>query len=266
MSNCCRVVFVAPQRALEIWDGRGCRPRPRPGAGAHQDRRGLRLGRPPSRRRHRARGLPGQLRPRGHRGHRGARRRRHDRFDRRRGVGRGHRVLGARYRRPRATSETSWPPSASHPNAAAYQDYATLSPASLFYRIPDHVDPEWVIAFGCAMPTAVGGNRRLGGIQPGQTVVVQGCGPVGLASTFLAGLSAARQIIVIGAPDHRLAAAHRLGATRTMPLESTTVDERLDAVRQATEGRGADVVLECAGRNRRSARRCACSPSTDRSW
>jgi threonine dehydrogenase-like Zn-dependent dehydrogenase len=146
------------------------------------------------------------------------------------------------------STESSWPPSASLPNAAAYQDYATLSPDSIFYRIPDQVDPEWVIAFGCAMPTALGGMRRLGGIQPGQTVVVQGCGPVGLASTFLAGLSAARQVIVIGAPDHRLDAARRLGATRTIPLESTTADQRLEVVRQATEGTGADVVLECAGR------------------
>jgi 5-exo-hydroxycamphor dehydrogenase len=147
-----------------------------------------------------------------------------------------------------STSERSWPPSAALPSAAAYQDYATLSPASPFFRIPDHVDPEHVIAFGCAMPTAIGGHRRLGGVQPGQTVVVQGCGPVGLASTLLAGLSAARQVIVIGAPANRLEAARRLGATRTIELEATTVAERVAAVRDATDGRGADVVLECAGR------------------
>jgi 5-exo-hydroxycamphor dehydrogenase len=142
----------------------------------------------------------------------------------------------------------SWPPEASLPGPAAYQDYATIAPRGIFFRIPEHADPVSVIAFGCALPTALGGIRRLGGIQPGQTVVVQGCGPVGLASTLLAGLSAARQVIVIGAPDHRLAAARRLGATHTIPLEATTAEERLAFVRQATEGRGADVVLECAGR------------------
>jgi 5-exo-hydroxycamphor dehydrogenase len=134
------------------------------------------------------------------------------------------------------------------PSPATYQDYATISPRGIFYRIPEGTDPASVIAFGCALPTAIGGMRRLGGIQPGQTVVVQGCGPVGLASTMLAGLSAARQVLVIGAPERRLAAARRLGATRTIPLETTTAEERLDIVRQATEGRGADVVLECAGR------------------
>jgi 5-exo-hydroxycamphor dehydrogenase len=142
----------------------------------------------------------------------------------------------------------SWPPPASRPGPASYQDYATIAPRGIFFRIPEQADPTSVIAFGCALPTALGGIRRLGGIQPGQTVVVQGCGPVGLASTLLAGLSAARQVIVIGAPDHRLAAARRLGATQTIPLEATTPEERLAIVRRATEGRGADVVLECAGR------------------
>lgn len=141
-----------------------------------------------------------------------------------------------------------WPPPAELPSPASYQDFATIAPRGVFYRIPEGVDPEAVIAFGCALPTALGGLRRLGGIQPGQTVVVQGCGPVGLASTMLAALSAARQVIVIGAPDHRLAAAQRLGATRTIPLDTTTPAERLAIVRDATEGRGADVVLECAGR------------------
>src|SRR5690606_15608373 len=141
-----------------------------------------------------------------------------------------------------------WPPPATEPSPASYQDYATVSPRGIFFRIPEGVDPEAVIACGCALPTAIGGMRRLGGIQPGQSVVVQGCGPVGLATTMLAALSPARQVIVIGAPDHRLAAAQRLGATRTVPLETTTPDERLAIVRDATEGRGADVVLECAGR------------------
>jgi 5-exo-hydroxycamphor dehydrogenase len=147
-----------------------------------------------------------------------------------------------------AASLQTWPPPATEPSPASYQDYATVAPRGIFFRVPEHVRAESVIAFGCALPTALGGMRRLGGIQPGQSVVVQGCGPVGLASTMLAGLSAARQVIVIGAPEHRLAAARRLGATTVIPLDTTTVEERVDTVRRATEGRGADVVLECAGR------------------
>lgn len=150
--------------------------------------------------------------------------------------------------RPGVTSSVGWPPPAEVANPAAFQDFATLPPGNVFYRIPDDTDPEAVIAFGCAMPTALGGIDRLGGIAPGQTVVVQGCGPVGLASTLLAALSAARQVIVIGAPDARLRAAEVLGASTTIPLESTTSEERTQVIRELTEGRGAEVVIEAAGR------------------
>jgi threonine dehydrogenase-like Zn-dependent dehydrogenase len=140
-----------------------------------------------------------------------------------------------------------WPPPVTVPNPAAYQDFATLSPSNVFYRIPEDTQPEAVIAFGCAMPTALGGQARLGGIRPGQSVVVQGCGPVGLASTFLASLSPARQLIVIGAPDNRLRVAQTLGATTTISLEQTTPEERAELVQSLTDGRGADVIIEAAG-------------------
>jgi 5-exo-hydroxycamphor dehydrogenase len=146
------------------------------------------------------------------------------------------------------TGGRPWPPPANIPNSAAYQDFASLSSASVFYRIPDDTPSESVIAFGCAMPTALGGQTRLGGIRPGQSVLVQGSGPVGLASVFLSSLSPARHIIVIGAPDNRLEAARTLGATHTIPLEGTTPGERADLVRSMTEGRGADVIIEAAGR------------------
>jgi len=117
-----------------------------------------------------------------------------------------------------------------------------------FYRIPDDTPSEAVIAFGCAMPTMLQGVERLGGIAVNQTVVVQGCGPVGLAATLLARLSGARQIIVIGAPERRLAMARRLGATTTVNMETmNTEEERVQHVRDLTEGRGAEVVIEAAG-------------------
>lgn len=144
-------------------------------------------------------------------------------------------------------ANANWPPEAGTPNAAAFQDYATLDSKIGVYRIPEETPMEAVIAFGCAMPTALGGNLRAGLIEPGQTVVVQGAGPVGLASTMLAGLSQARQIITIGGPDNRLKAAQVLGATTTLSIETMTPEERRDTVLKLTGGRGADVVFEAAG-------------------
>jgi 5-exo-hydroxycamphor dehydrogenase len=117
-----------------------------------------------------------------------------------------------------------------------------------FYRIPEDTPSEAVIAFGCAMPTMLKGIERVGGIAVNQTVVVQGCGPVGLAATLLAGVSGAREVIVIGAPRARLEMAQRLGATATIDLnEVKTPEARIAKVRELTGGRGGEVVIEAAG-------------------
>jgi threonine dehydrogenase-like Zn-dependent dehydrogenase len=134
------------------------------------------------------------------------------------------------------------------PPSASYSEYSWFPAGMPFYRIPDDTPSEAVIAFGCAMPTMLQGMERLGGISVNQTVVVQGCGPVGLAATLLAKISGARQIIVIGAPKQRLEMASRLGATHTINLEiAKSEEERIAQVRDLTGGRGADVVIEAAG-------------------
>lgn len=150
--------------------------------------------------------------------------------------------------KPGAFPVMGWPPPAHLDSPAAYQDYALLPPNNVFHRIPTGTSPEAVIAFGCAMPTALGGMARSGGVRPGQSVVVQGCGPVGLASTMLASLSFARQIIVIGEPASRRAAAERLGASTVISLAETTEEERKALIWDLTDGRGADLVIEATGR------------------
>src|SRR5690606_274290 len=57
----------------------------------------------------------------------------------------------------------------------------------------------------------------------------------------------AEQIIVIGAPENRLAVAQQLGATDILALSETTVESRRDRVMELTGGRGADTVIEAAG-------------------
>lgn len=106
-----------------------------------------------------------------------------------------------------------------------YTDYAWLPPRMAFYRIPETTPSEAVIAFGCAMLTMLQGLERLGGLNFGQTVVIQGCGPVGLAATLLSHLAGAGQVIVVGAPQHRLAMARRLGATALINLDEDKTAE-----------------------------------------
>lgn len=148
---------------------------------------------------------------------------------------------------PTRCENLRWPASADGSNAAGFQTVAVVSARNEFHRVPDGTSAAAVIALGCALPTAIGGFDRLGTVEVGQTVVIQGSGPVGLAATLLATATPAAQIIVIGAPANRLELARELGATATLDLTQFSTQERLWAVRDLTGGRGADVVIEAAG-------------------
>ncbi|KAL4860856.1 hypothetical protein BDV12DRAFT_204620 [Aspergillus spectabilis] len=97
------------------------------------------------------------------------------------------------------------------------------------------------------MPTAIRGFSKLQPVGAETDVVIQGCGPVGLACTLLASLAGSRSITVIGDPRKRLNAAVSLGATHALSLSETTISERADLIRKVTGVRGAGTVIEAAG-------------------
>lgn len=140
----------------------------------------------------------------------------------------------------------AWPVPYGAATSAGYQDYATIKDTSAFYRLADHTTSESAIAFGCALPTALGGVRRLGDLS-GATVVVQGAGPVGLAACLSSSLSGAAHIIIVGDPSSRLTAAARFGADHAIALAGSTGEQRVAEIMDLTDGRGADVVIEAAG-------------------
>lgn len=80
-------------------------------------------------------------------------------------------------------------------------------------------------------------------IAPGDVVVVQGAGPIGLLAAQLARAAGAGQVVVVEPSQTRRALAAELAADLTVPPG----DEALDQVRERTRGLGADVVIECAG-------------------
>ncbi|CAN5245144.1 zinc-binding dehydrogenase [soil metagenome] len=140
-----------------------------------------------------------------------------------------------------------WPVVSTLPNGAGYRDYATLLDGDIFYRVDDDTPDEAVVALGCALPTALGLMERLGRIAPGQSIVVQGSGPVGLSATLLAAQSSASKVILIGTGEDRLAWGTTFGATHIIDIETTTPEQRLAEVLELTEGLGADIVLEGTG-------------------
>jgi len=108
------------------------------------------------------------------------------------------------------------------------------------------VSPEGVV-LGDALRIMVHGLERIGGLEYGDTVIVQGCGPVGMMGLLLARDAGAGRVIVIGGPANRLALAREFGADETLDIGQTSAAERLARILDLTAGRGADVVFECAG-------------------
>jgi threonine dehydrogenase-like Zn-dependent dehydrogenase len=80
-------------------------------------------------------------------------------------------------------------------------------------------------------------------ISAGQTVAVVGCGPVGLFAILSAQLFGPARIFAIDRVGYRLEQARKLGA---VPVDIAHQDPR-DALLQATDGAGADAVIEAVG-------------------
>jgi S-(hydroxymethyl)glutathione dehydrogenase / alcohol dehydrogenase len=97
---------------------------------------------------------------------------------------------------------------------------------------------------GCGVMTGVGAAVRKARVEPGASVVVIGCGAVGLNVLQGARLAGAATIIAVDVGEDRLARARRFGAMHAIDATGEAV---LDQVRALTAGRGADHVFEAAG-------------------
>ena len=98
---------------------------------------------------------------------------------------------------------------------------------------------------GCGVMAGFGAAVNTGGVQRGDSVAVIGCGGVGNAAIAGARLVGATTIVAVDVDDRKLEAARRFGATHTI---NSRHSEPVEAIREATGGHGADVVIEAVGR------------------
>jgi S-(hydroxymethyl)glutathione dehydrogenase/alcohol dehydrogenase len=96
---------------------------------------------------------------------------------------------------------------------------------------------------GCAVITGFGAVTRTAGVKPGETVVVIGCGGVGLSAINAAWLAGAGRIIAVDAQPLKESLAKAFGATDFICAADTNP---VKAVRALTGG-GAHHALECIG-------------------
>jgi (R,R)-butanediol dehydrogenase / meso-butanediol dehydrogenase / diacetyl reductase len=116
------------------------------------------------------------------------------------------------------------------------------SPASICRLVPDSVADE---AAAMAQPLAVAIHAlERGRAKAGQTLAVIGLGGIGAFVLGAASTRGLKRLIGIDVDPSRLAAAASLGADATIDASREDVAA---AVREATEGEGADVVIEASG-------------------
>src|SRR5438477_2174505 len=121
---------------------------------------------------------------------------------------------------------------------------SVVCPAEML--VPISRDMPWPQAalIGCAVPTGVGAATRCAQVEAGASVLVIGCGGVGLNVVQGARLAGARTIIACDLLENKLAFAREFGATDTIDGSQEKV---VDRVRELTGGRGADYAFDAIG-------------------
>ncbi len=131
-----------------------------------------------------------------------------------------------------------------------YVDLEAL-PGTKIYKLPDTM-PLRLGALSEPLTSCIRGFARaqkMGLFRWGDTVVIQGSGPIGILAIAAAREMGAGRVICVGAPEEpRLALARRFGAEATVDIEAyPTSEARVARVREIVGGYGADLVIDCTG-------------------
>ncbi|MGA7252200.1 MAG: zinc-binding dehydrogenase, partial [Pseudolabrys sp.] len=126
-----------------------------------------------------------------------------------------------------------------------------MLPGTKIYKLPDDMSLR-LGALSEPLTSCIRAfNRatRARGFGWGDTVVIQGSGPIGILAVAAAQEMGAGRVICVGAPQApRLHLARKFGAEATVDIEEfRTPDDRIKRVRDIVGGFGADVVMDCSG-------------------
>ena len=119
-----------------------------------------------------------------------------------------------------------------------------VCPAEMLVPIREEIPWPQAALMGCCVPTGVGAATRAADVEAGSSVLVIGCGGVGLNVVQGARLAGAAKIIACDLLDNKLEYAQEFGATHTLNARRDDVIKR---VRELTDGRGADYAFDAIG-------------------
>jgi S-(hydroxymethyl)glutathione dehydrogenase/alcohol dehydrogenase len=119
----------------------------------------------------------------------------------------------------------------------------TIVPAIAAIKIEKDIPLDVAALVGCSVTTGVGAALNGAKVTPGSSVVVIGCGGVGIAAIQGARIAGAEMIVAIDLHEAKLDRARAFGATHT-----ATPDD-IEAVKnELTAGEGFDFAIEAIGR------------------
>ncbi len=135
-----------------------------------------------------------------------------------------------------------------------YSEKMYLLPKSDLFRVPKNL-PNEIALLAEQMAVAYGDFGRTfqspiskEGLSPGDTVVIQGVGPLGMCNALMARMLGAGKIVVIDKAEYRLGLAREQCSAETISLNDyPKASDRLSRVLALTDNIGADIVVECVG-------------------
>lgn len=121
----------------------------------------------------------------------------------------------------------------------------TLVAAGQAVKIDERARPEAAGLIGCGIMAGFGAAVNTGEVTRGDTVAVIGCGGVGCAAVAGAAIAGARTVIAVDIDPRKLEWAKHFGASHTVNARDM---DPVGAIRELTDGFGADLVIEAVGR------------------
>lgn len=112
------------------------------------------------------------------------------------------------------------------------------------YPVPAGADEEALVMLSDILPTGFEIGVLAGKVKPGDSVVVVGAGPVGMAALLTAQFYSPATLIVVDGDNNRLDVAKRFGATHVIDIKTENAVER---ILELTDGVGVDVAIEAVG-------------------
>jgi S-(hydroxymethyl)glutathione dehydrogenase/alcohol dehydrogenase len=117
-------------------------------------------------------------------------------------------------------------------------------PESGAIAVPKEIPFDRACLIGCGVMTGVGAATRKAPVQPGASVLVIGCGAVGLNAIQGAHIAGAGTVIAADTSDIKLDRAKQFGADTRV---DASAPDAIDRIKAMTGGRGADYVFEASG-------------------